>query len=519
MKKLPVGTQAFDKLRKDGAVYVDKTEHVYNLINNGSVYFLSRPRRFGKSLLISTFKELFKGSKELFEGLYIYDKWDWSKKYPVIHLDFAKLAYDTPGRLENSLSDFIGNTALEYSITLTNSEIETRFSELIEKLHQSTGQQVVVLIDEYDKPLIDSLNDEEIYKKIKKILHSFYQVIKAGDAHIKFVFLTGVSQFSGLSIFSGLNNLENITMSEEFSSICGYTQEELENNFKEHIQEAAKANRMTEKEILSEIKYYYNGYSWDGKTSVYNPFSTLLFLKQKKFNRYWFETGTPTFLIEQIRKRDELVIFTQPQKVNAKLLRGGDDSRVSIEALLFQTGYMTIKAEERIERDYWYTIDFPNYEVRTAILEDILEIYVNKDVNIVKQIGYEVFKAVINKEEIELREKLRELFANISYNLSEKTERYYHSLFIMVCKMSGFEVESEVHTNKGRIDVVLKKGNTVVIVEIKYSKDNKIEEKLKEAMLQIRDKKYYEKYINNTPTLLAIVFSENKEIGCKFENL
>jgi hypothetical protein len=226
MKKLPLGTQSFKVLRNDGAIYVDKTEGIYNLINNGRIYFLSRPRRFGKSLLISTFKELFKGSKELFEGLYIYDKWDWSKKYPVIHLDFTEIQYETDEQLEVSLEEFLDDTAARQNITLEKTAtrlINVKFSELIDKLHESTGQQIVVLIDEYDKPMIDNLIDKQVYDKVKKTLHNFYQVIKGSDAHIKFVFMTGVSRFSGLSVFSALNNLNDITMDYKYTTICGYT--------------------------------------------------------------------------------------------------------------------------------------------------------------------------------------------------------------------------------------------------------------------------------------------------------
>jgi hypothetical protein len=239
MQILPIGIQGFKKLRNANAVYVDKTKHIWDLIANGSVYFLSRPRRFGKSLLISTFKELFKGSKNLFEGLYIYDKWDWANTYPVIHLDFAETGYKTSSILENSLLDFVNSQASKHGVELTNSALPSRFAQLIERLQEKSGQQVVVLVDEYDKPLIDNLS-KETYPEVKRTLHDFYQVIKASDEHLKFVFLTGVSQFSGLSIFSGLNNLNNITMNYKYLTICGYTQEELENSFKYHIEKTGE---------------------------------------------------------------------------------------------------------------------------------------------------------------------------------------------------------------------------------------------------------------------------------------
>ncbi|MDR2616942.1 MAG: AAA family ATPase [Endomicrobium sp.] len=247
MKKLPIGIQTLKDFKENNYVYVDKTEHIHNLVSKGKVYFLSRPRRFGKSLLINTLKELFKGNKELFEGLYIYDKWDWSKKNPVIHLDLAEINYKSGKELELSLNIFLDDTAKSNGVSVTESVlISVKFRQLIEQLHKVTGERIVILIDEYDKPMIDSLNKGKgIHQEIKESLHDFYQVIKAGDEHIQFVLLTGVSQFSGLSIFSGLNNLNNITMNSKYGSICGYTQEELERDFKEHIEYTAKELKMT----------------------------------------------------------------------------------------------------------------------------------------------------------------------------------------------------------------------------------------------------------------------------------
>ncbi|MDR1418238.1 MAG: ATP-binding protein [Endomicrobium sp.] len=523
MKNLPVGTQAFDKLRKAGAVYVDKTEHVYNLINNGSVYFLSRPRRFGKSLLVSTFKELFKANKELFKNLYIYDKWDWSKQYPVIHLDFAELAYDTPERLENSLSDFIIRTAIEYSIELISSEIETRFSELIEKLHNSTGQQVVVLIDEYDKPMMDSLNKEkEVHQAIKEILHNFYQVVKAGDAHIKFMFMTGVSRFIGLSVFSALNNLYDITMDAEFSSICGYTQEELESNFKGHIEATAESMKISKEELLSKIKYWYNGYSWNSKISVYNPFSTLAFFRNKEFIGYWYKTGTPIFLIEQIKKKNDIDKLTCKVSVSSQLLEGNSSDYGNIESvtLLFQTGYLTVKKKEIGKRGPIYTMDFPNFEVRDAFLTSLLGTYTQKNEEKVLELGDMIYEDIENKNGERLGRNLEELFSNIPYDLHTKRESYYHSLFLLASRMSGCEVEAEVHTDKGRIDAVLRHDNSITIVEIKYAKQvDQIKGKMEEGLNQIKDTKYYEKYTNANVSLLVVVFCENKDVSCKFENI
>ncbi|MDR2437102.1 MAG: ATP-binding protein [Endomicrobium sp.] len=518
MKKLPIGTQAFEVLRKEGNIYVDKTEHIYNLINSGRVYFLSRPRRFGKSLLINTFKELFKGKKEIFEGLYIYEKWDWSKTNPVIHLDFTEIGYKSSDELERSLNIFLDGIIESQSLVVEKSApIPVKFAELIEKLQEKSGQQVVILVDEYDKPLIDNLSKEEIYSEVKRTLHDFYQVIKASDEHLRFVFLTGVSQFSGLSIFSGLNNLNNITMDYKYTSICGYTQEELENSFDEYIESTTKYMGISKEELLSNIKYWYNGYSWDGKTFVYNPFSTLSFFDKKRFENYWFSTGTPTFLIEQIRERDDLEAFAESREVGMGSLRGDGSDKIETTGLLFQTGYLTIKKEEIDNYISQYIIDFPNYEVKSSFLSSLMKEYSSRQSEEINGINKKIRKALEGKSSEDLGKSLRELFANIPYDLTTKKESYYHSLFLLSARMSGYEVDGEVHTDKGRIDAVLKKGKEVIVVEIKHGKETKIEQLLKEGMEQIKEKKYYEKYGDRGVSLLAIAFGEDKEIGCKFE--
>jgi hypothetical protein len=262
---------------------------------------------------------------------------------------------------------------------LNNSTLSSRFAELIEKLHKKSGERVVILVDEYDKPLIDNLSNKEVYSEVKRTLHDFYQVIKARDEHERFVFLTGVSRFAGLSIFSGLNNLIDITMESECAGICGYTQEELESNFKEYIEDTAKANKITVKKVLSEVKRWYNGYSWDGKTFMYNPFSALASFRKKEFESYWYETATPTFLIEQIKKKNDLEAFAQSREVGMGSLKGDGSDNIETTALLFQTGYLTVKKKEIINYEPEYTIDFPNMEVKNAFLSSFMKEYALRD--------------------------------------------------------------------------------------------------------------------------------------------
>jgi hypothetical protein len=418
--------------------------------------------------------------------------------------------------------DFINSTAINYNVSLTNSTLGSKFGQLIEQLHKASDKRVVILIDEYDKPLIDSLNKaKEVHQGIKETLHNFYQVIKGSDEHIKFMFMTGVSRFAGLSVFSALNNLYDITMDGEFSCICGYTQEELEDGFKEYIGSTAEYMGISKEELLSKIKYWYNGYSWDGRACVYNPFSTLAFFKSKEFKGYWFETGTPTFLIEQIRKRDDIETFTGRRVVGIRSLNGEGNDNIDTEGLLFQTGYLTIKEKKIIEDEPEYRIDFPNNEVKRAFISSLIKEYTLKKEEEVNGISREIGKGLKEKDEERLERSLKELYANIPYDLHIGQEKYYHSLFLLTMKFVGYEAEGEVHTDKVRIDVVLRKEEKVIVVEIKYAKEKEIEIKIEEAMNQIKEIKYYEKYTNtkDNVALLGIVFGEKKEIRCRFESL
>jgi DNA-binding Lrp family transcriptional regulator len=369
--------------------------------------------------------------------------------------------------------------------------------------------------------MIDNLVEKEVYDKVKKTLHNFYQVIKGSDEHIKFMFMTGVSRFSGLSIFSGLNNLNDITMDYKYSAICGYTQEELERDFKEYIESTAESMGISKEELLREIKYWYNGYSWAGKTFMYNPFSTLKFFDKQEFTGYWFETGTPTFLIEQVEKMEEVESLVQEQRVSQEVLKGPDNEEMEPTSLLFQTGYLTVKRKENTDREPVYTVDFPNYEVRKAFLTRLVAVCARKTQKDTEGIRKKIKEAIKKEEAGKLEESLRELYANIPYDLHTKKESYYHSLFLIATRMIGYEVEGEVHTDKGRIDVVIKEKERVVVVEIKCAKEkgSKLESKLKEAMKQIRERKYYEKYEGKEVSLLGIVIGERKEIRCKFERI
>ena len=338
MKTLPIGIQSFRYLRENGYLYVDKTDIIHRLVAAGKVYFLSRPRRFGKSLLISTLEELFKGNKPLFEGLAIYDKWDWTKTYPVIRIDWGEIGHSSAEDIKKNVIAALRTIALPNQIQFSTESAPDCLRELITQLHEKTQKQVVVLIDEYDKPILDALDNPQTCKEITKFLNSFYGVLKSTDGHLRFIFLTGVSKFAGVSVFSGLNNPNDITMNSEYSSICGYTQVELENNFVEHIESVSQKMGVTAKELLGGIQRWYNGYSWDGKITVYNPFSTLMFFGAGEFLNFWFRTGTPTFLIDVLKKSNRIATVLEPICVSSSAFDGFDVEHIGEIPLLFQSG-------------------------------------------------------------------------------------------------------------------------------------------------------------------------------------
>jgi hypothetical protein len=433
-------------------------------------------------------------------------------------LDFGGFAFKTPEDLERSLVVFIHSIAGQYQLSLSEAPYNYQFRELIEKLHQTTGQQVVVLIDEYDKPITDHLSNPEVMNANKTILHDFYQVLKATDEHLRFIFLTGVSKFSGVSVFSALNNPDDITLSWEYATICGYTQEELETCFPDRIDEVARYQDMSREELLDKIRRWYNGYSWDGKTPVYNPFSTLSFFKNKEFGNYWFRTGTPTFLMELLKKRNQVEPVLEPVKVGMSTFDGYDPADIGEISLLFQTGYLTIKAMERTARSPQYTLGIPNEEVKESFLIYLLNAYSAYPVETLEPLIIEMQQQISAGDVSGLERNLRMLFAYIPYELHVKNEAYYNSLLLLWLKLLGFDVHGQVQTNIGRIDAVWHQPGLTVVAEIKYHADKNIDSLLDEAMTQICDRRYYEMYLDRKVTLMAVAFT-GKEVKCRMENI
>ena len=503
MKKLPIGIQEFKKLREGGFVYIDKTPFIYELINSASYYFLSRPRRFGKSLLLNTIKEIFNGRKDLFEGLWIYDKIDW-KKHPVIKISFSSLNYNTQG-LDAAIEEELNMLSKEHNVQLEARNYPSMFRELIKKIGEDT--KAVILIDEYDKPIIDYIDNLPKAEENRRILKSFYSVIKDSDNYIKFFFITGVSKFSQVSIFSDLNNLNDITLSRKYSTMLGYTQEELEKYFKEHIAKLQENYQGIYDDIIEEIKFRYDGYSWDGRNFVYNPFSVLNLFYNNEFSDYWFATGTPTFLMKLIKENKYTVFDLKNRIISRSILDKYDISSITLLPLLFQTGYLTIKKVDL--RKMNLTLDFPNAEVESSFNIHLLSYLddgkIDKTSSLLIKLADYLEENVIDK----FVETVNSIFKGISYSLVDDKEKYYHSIFYLIVNLLGFSIQTEVMTIDGRIDAVITTDDYIYVVEFKANQDADT------ALKQIKEKGYHEKYPagKRKITLLGINFdTERKRI-------
>jgi hypothetical protein len=430
------------------------------MITDGRVYFLSRPRRFGKSLLVSTLEALFKGKKDLFKGLYIYDKWEW-EEYPVITIDWTEINHSTPEEMEKDLVLYLKNIAKNYWITLKAKSAVGYFRDLIAALHEKTGRDVVILIDEYDKPVTSHLSDSHL-KPVRTAVHDFYQVMKGSDKYLKFVFLTGVSKFSGLSIFSALNNLQDITLRKEYTAICGYTQEELESNFSEYIDSVAEYLKMTGEYLLEQIRYRYNGYTWDGETAIYNPFSTMNFFQFQRFANYWFRSGTPSFLIDIIQRRDNTESLLNPIVVDESILDEYDPANISEVPLLFQTGYLTIKKMKLTPDGFAeYTLGIPNMEVSKSLLKHLLKAYGKyPDNRYIDELRRKIQRQISDCDEPGFARSLEMIIATVPYDIHIPQEYYYDFLILMWMRLTGFNIRAEEHNNFGSSDLVWEQART-----------------------------------------------------------
>ncbi|MEZ5534511.1 MAG: ATP-binding protein [Thiolinea sp.] len=448
MKKLPIGISTLSKIINGDFSYVDKTHHVLKLAQKSGYYFLSRPRRFGKSLLLDTLAEAFSGNEDLFQGLYIHPHWDWSVKHPVIRISFGAGISRNPEELNRHILRILKENQEQLQIECEAKEdIAGCFAELIRKAQKQYGQGAVILIDEYDKPILDNITEPETAAAIRNSLRNFYSVIKDNDAYVRFAFLTGVSKFSKVSVFSGLNNLKDITLDPAYSTVCGYTQNELEQVFSEHLQDVD----------LTELKDWYNGYQWLGE-SVYNPFDVLLFLDSgKRYRPYWFETGTPSFLISLLKAGNYHVPDFENMEVSSTQLSDFDVDHIRLETLLFQTGYLTITKEESLFEETIFLLNYPNREVRSTFNQVILSRYLTDH----SPERLPVMRALLANDTDALQLRFTALFAGIANdnyrkNPIAKYEGYYAAvMYAYLCSL-GIDTVAEDTSHRGRIDLSLR---------------------------------------------------------------
>ncbi|MEZ4656995.1 MAG: ATP-binding protein [Caldilineaceae bacterium] len=481
MQRLPIGVQSFRNLREEDNLYVDKTRQIYDLLHTGKFVFLSRPRRFGKSLLTTTLQEIFRGNKVLFEGLWIEDKIDWQPR-PVILINFNDLDYLSQS-LADALTNYMDELAVAQDIALTATHYKDKFRELIVRL--STEKTVAILIDEYDKAITDLFENDEKVQEHVATLKNFYSVLKStASDHLHFVFLTGVSKYGKVSIFSDLNNLLDITLDPRFATLLGYTQAELEHYFPDRLAQLAQRYDLSLPDMLTMIARWYNGYSWDGVNTVYVPFSTLVFLEQQMFANHWFATATPSFLIKLLRQQQIPPYDLDAVSADSKLLDSADVHRINVYSLLFQTGYLTVKSTWHGPTGQEYELGYPNFEVAQAFQQHLLSDYLAPSLGqMSSNLISRLYKVLLTQNIEGFVNILKSIFASIPHTLFLPQEAYYHSLVYLLMKLLGFTVYAEPLTNLGRIDAVLALDEVVYVIEFKMSTADI-------ALQQIRNKQY-----------------------------
>ena len=508
-RRLPIGIQTFRKIREDNCYYVDKTALMQRLMDEGTHYFLSRPRRFGKSLFLDTLKELFEGNEPLFEGLHIHDHWDWDVRYPVVRLSFGRGNFKEASYLHENVMTQLHTIAEEAGIAPRYDTASECFSDLIRALHRQVGQRVAVLVDEYDKPILDALEEPEVARANRDFLRGLYATIKDSDAHIKFTFLTGVSKFSKVSLFSGLNNLTDITIDPQYSAICGYTEEDLDTVFAPELPGLDR----------EEIRDWYNGYSWRGQEKVYNPFDILLLFRNRSFKAYWFETGTPTFLVETLISRGVGALALDNMLGSDELLSAFDVDHIATEALLFQTGYLTIiQTEPRGSRTY-YRLSYPNQEVRQSLNENLLNHLTGRPTQQAEH-SARLYDLLLVNDFAGLESLFKAFFASIPYqwhtnNDIANYEGYYASVFYSYFASVGFDIVVEDSGSDGRLDMAVRFNDTVYLFEFK------VVELASEgsAMAQLQEKGYADKYrgLDQPIHLIGVEFSKDTRNITAFE--
>ena len=483
LQRLPIGIQGFEGLRNDGYLYVDKTRQVYELTHTNRYYFLSRPRRFGKSLLLSTIRHYYEGRRDLFQGLYIATMEKEWKKHPVLYIDLNTEQYDTPTALVNKLNTILSLFESKWGNNPAEQSLPTRFEGIIRRAHEKTGLRTVILVDEYDKPMLQAIGNTELQDAYRATLKGFYGALKSMDEHIQFAMLTGVTKFGKVSVFSDLNNLMDISMDAEYYDICGITEQELLQNFPDHINRLAQANGLTYDECVERLRKRYDGYHFHPKAAgVYNPFSVLSTFAKQEFGSYWFETGTPSYLAYLLRTHNYNLEQMATCQTSAKVLNSVDANSTNPIPVIYQSGYLTIKGYD--EEFGTYQLGFPNLEVESGFVDYLMPFYTPlNEAETAFSIQRFVQDVRAGRTE-QFLERLRSLFADTPYELVKDLENHYQNVVWIVSKLMGFYVQAEYRTSRGRIDLVLKAPQYCYVMEFK------LDGTAEDALAQIKDRNY-----------------------------
>lgn len=485
-KLLPTSVASFRRIIEGDLLYIDKTELIYELVNDpAGAYFLSRPRRFGKSLLLSTLEQLFLGKRDLFEGLWIADSdYEWSE-YPVIRIDFSRYPSNTPEALQENIKYYLQSVAKNYGVTLVDRPYYVMFSDLIEQLSINTN--VVILIDEYDKPIIDHITDAKVAEEMRNVLKGFYTVVKSMQEHIRMVFITGISKFSKVSIFSELNNLEELTFDPRFATLLGITKSELTTYFAEYLQTFSAQEDISVDELLDKIRHWYDGFRFTKEDiSLYNPFSIMNLFSKMSFHSFWFESGTPTFLIKLLHEANYDISLLDSLILEESGFSTYEVTNLALIPLLFQTGYLTVK--EYDAEAQMYTLSHPNYEVENAFLGYLLDAFSMVERGFGTSYLWRSIQALRAHDLDQFFDALTVLFANIDYDLQLNYEKYYQTIFYLIFKLMGLRIDAEVKTNHGRIDTVVELADRIYLFEFK------LDQSATKALEQIQTHAYYKKY-------------------------
>ena len=483
LKQLPVGIQTFSEIINRDSLYVDKTAYIPRMLNLSKYIFLSRPRRFGKSLLVSTLQSYFEGRKDLFKGLYIEQvEKEWTE-YPVLRFDMSSSKHMKKEQLEDYLRDMLAANEERFGISTNNPEPSLRLKNLIAKVYEKTGKQVVILIDEYDAPLLDVLHEREQLPVLRQVMRNFYSPLKAADPYLKFVFITGITKFSQLSIFSELNNLKNISMNPEFAAICGFSIEEVKTQMAEYLEDFAATKKLNKDEVLEALKEKYDGYhfAWPSP-DIFNPFSLLNAFQDRRLNNYWFESGTPTFLIEMLRQFNVMPSMLKPTKALSEAFNRPTENMTSVIPLLYQSGYFTIKDYNEISD--LYVLDIPNKEIRVGLMESLLPNYVQIDSFKGTTAVAEMYLALLDNDVDQMLRLLQAYLLTIPQCDNTNYEGHYQQLLYVIFSLLCRYVDVEVRTATGRVDMVLRTAHTLYLFELKLNRSAEA------AMQQINLKDY-----------------------------